>query len=58
MECLPCDGNIWEAEAAAATRPSADLQFMSPCSLQEALVASHLLQHQDQELEHHDGKVA
>lgn len=58
MERLPCDGNIWQAEAAAAAGPRADLQFMSSCPPQEGLVATHLFKHQDQELEHHDGKVA
>lgn len=58
MERLPCDGDIWQAEAAAAAGPCADLQFMSSCPPQEGLVATHLFKHQDQELEHHDGKVA
>ena len=57
-ERLPCDCDKRQAEAAAAARPRADLQLMSPCSPQEGLIATHLLQHQDQELEHHDGKVA
>lgn len=49
---------MWQAGAAAAARPRADLQFMSPRSLQENLVTTQLLQHQDQELEHNNGKVA
>lgn len=57
-ERLPCDCDKRQAEAAAAAWPRADLQLMSPCSPQEGLIATHLLQHQDQELEHHDGKVA
>lgn len=55
---LPCDVNMWQAEAAAAAGPRADLQFMFPCSPQEGLVAPRLLQHQDEELEHHHGEVA
>lgn len=58
MERLPCDGDIWQAEAAAAAGPRADLQFMSSCPPQEGLIATHLFKHKDQELEHHDGKVA
>lgn len=56
--CLPCDGNVWKAEAAAATRPGADLQFMSSCSLEEGFITTHLFHHHDQELKHHNGKVA
>lgn len=58
LERLPCDCDKRQAEAAAAARPGADLQFMFPCAPQEGLIATHLLHHQDQELEHHDGKVA
>lgn len=58
LECLPRDGHVWKAEAAAAARPRSDPEFVFPRSLQESLVAAHLLQHQDQELEHHNGKVA
>lgn len=58
LECLPRDGGIWQAEATAATRPRADLQFVFRRPPQEGLVAAHLLNHQDEELEHHDGKVA
>lgn len=47
-----------QAAAAAAARSSADLQLMFPCSPQEHVIATHLLQHQDQELEHHNCKVA
>lgn len=54
---LPCDGHVWQAAAAAATRPRADLQFIFSCTLQKRLVATHLFHHQDKELEHHDGKV-
>lgn len=57
-ERLPRDVNMWQAEAAAATGPCADLQFMFSCSPQESLVAAHLLQHQDEELEHHHGEIA
>lgn len=58
LECLPCNGDMWQAETAAAAWSRADLQFMFSCSLQEHLVTTHLLQHQDQELEHHNCKVA
>lgn len=54
---LPCDGHLWQATAATATRPRADLQFIFSCTLQKRLVATQLFHHQDQELEHHDGKV-
>lgn len=57
-EFLPCNSNMWQAEATAAAWPRADLQLMSSCSLQEGLVTTHLLQHQDQELEHHHSKIA
>lgn len=55
---LPCDGHVWETGAAAAARPSADLQFVFASPLQEGLVPSNLLQHHDQELKHHDGEIA
>uniref|UniRef100_A0A3Q1HIG2 Uncharacterized protein n=1 Tax=Acanthochromis polyacanthus TaxID=80966 RepID=A0A3Q1HIG2_9TELE len=57
-ESLPCDGHVRQAGAAAATRPRADPQLMLRSSFQEHLVTTHLLQHQDEELKHHDGKVA
>lgn len=56
--CPPGNGNIWQAEAAAAARPRADLQFMFSRSPQEGLITAHLLQHEDQELEDHHCEVA
>lgn len=58
MERLPRDVDMWQAEAAAAAGSRADLQFMLSRSPQEGLVAPHLLQHQDEELEHHYGEIA
>lgn len=55
---LPRDVNMWQAEAAAAAGSRADLQLVFSCSPQEGFVAPHLLQHQDEELEHHHGEIA
>lgn len=55
---LPCDGHVRQAGAAAAARPRADPQFVFLRSLQKHFIPTHLLQHHDQELEHHNGKVA
>lgn len=52
------DGHVWEAGAAAAARPGANLQRVLSPPPQEGLITSDLLQHHDQELEHHDGEVA
>lgn len=55
---LPCDGHVGEAGAAAAAGPRADPQFVFARALQEGFVATELFQHHNQELEHHDGKIA
>lgn len=55
---VPCNGDKRQAEAAAAARPRADLQLVLSRPPQEGLVTAHLLQHEDQELEDHDGEVA
>lgn len=57
LKDLPCDGHVRQARTAAAARPRADPQFMFSRTPQKRLVATHLFQHQDQELKHHNGKV-
>ena len=44
--------------AAAAAGAGADSQGLGLGPQKKSLVAPHLLDHQDQELEHHDRKVA
>lgn len=56
--CVPCDGHQGQAGAAAAARPRVDPQLVFASSSQERFVATQLLQHHDQELKHHHGKVA